>query len=72
MLAFRDKAPVNSFHLPDLENHRHVGSDPGVPNWMDTAGHEHGTMCVRRVRTAEHPEPRCRVVELAALREEAG
>ncbi len=143
VLGFRDKAPVNSFHLPDLENHRHVGGDPnvriwlglwelapdeallveakppdcdywnfqlgniwaesldyrfrrvhvnshdaamrddgsfrlvvahedpGVPNWMDTAGHERGTMCVRWVRAREHPEPRCRVVPLAQVREEA-
>ncbi len=143
VLAFRDKAPLNTFHLPDLENHRHVGGDPnvriwlgfwelapdqallidakppecdywnfqlgniwaesldyrfrrvhvnshdaamrsdgsfrlvvahedpGVPNWMDTAGHERGTMCVRWVRAKEHPEPRCRVVPLSQVREEA-
>jgi hypothetical protein len=38
--------------------------DPGVDNWMDTAGHDHGTMCVRWVRAASHPEPECRVMKL--------
>jgi len=142
VLDFRDKAPVNSFHLPDLENHRLLGGDPniriwlgtwqlapdealvidmnppechywnfqlgnvwgesldyrfrrvhvnsgqaslnddgsvrlvvssedpgqpGQGNWMDTAGHDHGTMCVRWVRADSHPEPRCRVVKRAEL-----
>ena len=136
---FRNKAPVNAFHLPDLENHRRVGGDPNIriwlgfwelardealiieatpprcdywnfqlgniwaesldyrfrrvhvnsrtaklrgdgsfqlvlaredpghPNWMDLAGHDHGTMCVRWVRADSHPEPRCRCVKLAEL-----
>ena len=140
VLEFRDKGPVNTFHLPDLENHRllggdpniriwlglwklaedealvvemtppkcdywnfqlgniwaesldyrfrrvHVNSgqasmnedgsvqlvisaeDPGHPNWMDTAGHDHGTMCVRWVRADSQPEPRCQVLKLADLR----
>ena len=43
--------------------------DPGerYPNWMDTAGHEHGTMGVRWVRADALPEPECRVVKLADL-----
>jgi len=41
--------------------------DPGVPNWIDTAGHSQGTMCFRWIRAAEHPQPRCRVVKLAEL-----
>jgi hypothetical protein len=37
--------------------------DPGVPNWLETAGHAFGTMCFRWVRPAgEGPEPLCRVV----------
>jgi hypothetical protein len=37
--------------------------DPGVPNWLETAGHEFGTMCFRWVRPAsDPPEPRTRVV----------
>jgi len=42
--------------------------DPGVPNWMDTAGHDHGIMGVRWVRADSLPEPRCKVVKVAALR----
>ena len=42
--------------------------DPGHPNWIDTAGHDHGTMCVRWVRADHHPEPRCRVAKLSELR----
>lgn len=41
--------------------------DPRVPNWIDTAGHDHGIMGVRWVRAAEHPEPRTRVVSLKDL-----
>lgn len=41
--------------------------DPGHPNWLDTAGHDHGTMGVRWVRAESHPEPRCRVVDVAEL-----
>ncbi|MCB9595502.1 MAG: DUF1214 domain-containing protein [Sandaracinaceae bacterium] len=38
--------------------------DPGVPNWIQTVGHERGTMCFRWVRAEEHPQPRTRVVPL--------
>lgn len=41
--------------------------DPDRPNWMDTAGHEHGTMGVRWVRADALPEPKCRVVKFADL-----
>ena len=41
--------------------------NPGVDNWMDTAGHDHGTMCVRWVRAKDHPHPQCKVVDLASL-----
>jgi hypothetical protein len=41
--------------------------DPGKPNWMDTAGHDHGIMGVRWVRADALPEPKCRVVKLAEL-----
>lgn len=43
------------------------GTDPGVPNWLDTCGHSHGTMCVRWVGATEHPQPRTTVVTLAEL-----
>lgn len=42
--------------------------DPGVENWLETAGHRRGTMCLRWVGAREHPEPRTRVVKLAGLR----
>ena len=45
--------------------------DPGLPNWIETAGHTSGTMCFRWVRAESHPQPRTRVVrvdELDALR----
>ncbi|MBW2384916.1 MAG: DUF1214 domain-containing protein [Deltaproteobacteria bacterium] len=42
--------------------------DPGHPNWLDTAGHSRGTMCLRWIRADEHPQPSTRVVPLEALR----
>jgi hypothetical protein len=44
--------------------------DPGVPNWLDTAGHEQGTLIARFVMAAEAPVIRTRSVKLAALRDE--
>ena len=46
--------------------------DPGLRNWIETAGHQSGTMCFRWVRAAANPEPATRVVkfgDLAALRQ---
>ena len=45
--------------------------DPGHPNWISTAGHEHGTMGLRWVLADSHPEPRTRVVRVADLRRRA-
>jgi len=45
--------------------------DPGHPNWLDTAGHRHGTAHVRYVLAESHPPVRTRVVpisEVASLR----
>jgi hypothetical protein len=42
-------------------------SDPGVPNWIETAGHAQGTMCFRWIRASEHPQPQCSVVKLSEL-----
>ncbi len=42
--------------------------DPGLPNWIETAGHHQGTMCFRWIRADEHPQPQTRVVKLAELR----
>jgi len=41
--------------------------DPGTANWLSTAGHAHGTMCLRWIRAAEHPTPETAVVCLADL-----
>ena len=46
--------------------------DPGLPNWLETAGHTSGTMCFRWIGAEEHPEPRTRVVRLAELRPPPG
>lgn len=49
-----------------------AGRDPGVDNWLETAGHSFGTMCFRWVRPAvpgggEPPEPQCRVVPISQV-----
>ncbi|MDA4109535.1 hypothetical protein MHOL44478_20055 [Mycobacterium holsaticum DSM 44478] len=38
--------------------------DPGVANWLDTAGHSNGPMIFRCVRTQAAPTPSARVVKL--------
>jgi hypothetical protein len=42
-------------------------SDPGVPNWLETAGHAHGTMGLRWVNAKDHPKPQCEVVPLSTV-----
>jgi hypothetical protein len=42
--------------------------DPGVDNFIDTCGHERGTMCLRWVRATEHPQPETHVAKLSELR----
>jgi hypothetical protein len=44
--------------------------DPGVPNWLDTAGHEKGTLIARFVMAEAAPVIRTRSVKLAALQDE--
>ncbi len=39
--------------------------DPGVANWLDTAGHSNGAMILRCVRTETAPTPSARVVKIA-------
>jgi hypothetical protein len=42
--------------------------DPGVPNWLDCAGHAEGTMCFRWLLAEDDPPlPALRVVKLAEL-----
>jgi hypothetical protein len=42
--------------------------DPGVANWLDTAGHSNGAMLLRCVRTETAPEPSTRVVNIDDVR----
>jgi hypothetical protein len=37
--------------------------DPGVANWLDTAGHSNGAMILRCVRTSTAPIPAARIVK---------
>ncbi len=44
-----------------------TGRDPGVANWLDTAGHHQGAMIFRWLRAAAAPVPVTRVVPVADL-----
>ncbi len=44
--------------------------DPGHPNWLETAGHDSGTMCLRWVGASEQVDPTTRVVKLSELAKE--
>jgi hypothetical protein len=41
--------------------------DPGVANWLDTAGNHHGAMIFRWLRAAAAPVPEVKVVDLVEL-----
>jgi hypothetical protein len=41
--------------------------DPGVANWLDTAGHSNGAILLRCVRTESAPMPATRVVKFDAV-----
>ena len=43
------------------------GRDPGVANWLDTAGHSNGAMILRCVRTTTAPTPTVRLVSFDAI-----
>jgi hypothetical protein len=43
------------------------GRDPGVANWLDTAGFSNGAMILRCVRTNTAPTPSARVVSFDAI-----
>jgi hypothetical protein len=42
--------------------------DPGVENWLDTEGHNSGSLAYRWIWTKDKPTPTTRVVKLAELR----
>jgi len=44
-----------------------AAQDPGVGNWIDTAGHADGTMCWRWIGADEHPGLETRVVKLEEI-----
>ena len=44
-----------------------AAEDPGVANWLDTAGHSNGTMLLRCVRTDSAPVPDSRVVPFGTV-----
>ncbi|HWF14848.1 MAG TPA: DUF1214 domain-containing protein [Acidimicrobiales bacterium] len=66
-------------HQSSLNGHQAVGDDdgalrvviahedPGVANWLDTAGHSAGPVILRCVRTETAPVPMTRVVPFADL-----
>lgn len=41
--------------------------DPGLPNWINTVGHDCGGMTWRWIKAADHPQPRTRVVRFDDL-----
>lgn len=43
--------------------------DPGLPNWLETAGHREGTLCLRWVGATHQVHPTTRVVKLTDLEE---
>jgi hypothetical protein len=55
-----------SFRL--IVSHEEAGKDPAGANWIDTAGHEHGVMALRWVRTDAHPRPEVRLMKIADVR----
>jgi hypothetical protein len=44
-------------------------ADPGVPNWLDTAGHERGSLVARFLLADAAPKPALERVPLARVRE---
>ncbi len=72
-LDYRHHRVHTNKHLAQLEDDNSVRlivahENPGLPNWIETAGHTSGTMCFRWVRAKEHPRPRTRLLKLSSLR----
>jgi hypothetical protein len=51
-------------------NGHQAHQDPGVPNWLDTAGHLEGTIQYRWVWTKTNPSPKAQVVKFDEIRKE--
>ena len=73
-LDYRHHRIHTNKHLALLEDDDSVRlivahANPGLPNWIETAGHTSGTMCFRWVRAREHPQPRTRLVKLTSLQD---
>lgn len=48
-----------------------INNNNGQPyNWLDSCGRTEGTMCVRWIRAASHPQPATRLVKLSELAQE--
>ena len=68
--------PVEPQRPPGRDRRRWKGAggggpqDPGVANWLDTAGHSQGPIILRCVRTETAPVPTTRVVPFDRLTEE--
>jgi hypothetical protein len=45
-----------------------AASDPGVPNWIDTAGHQKGQFTYRWIWSKDRPVPKAKLVKLADVR----
>ena len=61
----------NETAIADSDGHVQIviaGQDPGVPNWLDTAGHSRGGLALRFVGADEIPEPSTRIADLSSLR----
>ena len=43
--------------------------DPDLPNWLETTGHPHGTLCLRWVGAKQPVHPKTRVIKLTELKE---
>ena len=76
-LDYRHHRVHTNKHLAHYEDDRSVclvvaHEDPGLPNWIETAGHSSGTMCFRWVRAAQQPQPRTRLVRLSELQTRPG
>ncbi|HWU67417.1 MAG TPA: DUF1214 domain-containing protein [Stenotrophobium sp.] len=50
--------------------HRKPDFPDGHPNWLETAGHDRGTMCMRWVGAKEHVHPATRVVRISEIAKE--